>query len=234
MKRVANRKVSRGAKRQDKQVAIQHPELVEIDGLKPHPKNYRKHPEDQLEHIAESLREHGLYRNVVVARDMTILAGHGLVEAAKKIGMKKLLVLRLDVDPGSAHAIKILTGDNEIAKLAEIDDRLLTEMLKEISETDASLLGTGYDKQMLAALAMVTRPASEIKDESEAAHWVGMPEFGEAEKTPKLVIQFRNEKDRAAFVKKNGLKTTYKVPMILTCWWPDKRQDDLASVRFQG
>ena len=40
--------------------------------LKPHPKNYRSHPPAQLEHIKSSLEQHGVYRNVVVARDNTI------------------------------------------------------------------------------------------------------------------------------------------------------------------
>ena len=57
-------------------------ELIELALLKPHPDNYHAHPDDQVEELAASLRQHGFYRTVVVARDLTILAGHGIVEAA--------------------------------------------------------------------------------------------------------------------------------------------------------
>ena len=44
-------------------------ETAAIADLTEHPRNYRRHPEDQVIHIEQSIREHGLYRNVVVARD---------------------------------------------------------------------------------------------------------------------------------------------------------------------
>ena len=70
---------------------------VAISGLRPHPRNYREHPEDQLEHIKASIVENGFYRNVVAARDGTILAGHGVVLAATAMGLRKVPVIRLDL-----------------------------------------------------------------------------------------------------------------------------------------
>ncbi len=55
--------------------------VVPIAELKPHPRNYKKHPADQLAHLEASLKQYGQFRNVVVARDSTILAGHGVVAA---------------------------------------------------------------------------------------------------------------------------------------------------------
>lgn len=48
-------------------------EIVSIESLSPHPRNYRGHPEDQIEHLVQSIRENGCYRNIVVARDRSIL-----------------------------------------------------------------------------------------------------------------------------------------------------------------
>lgn len=61
-----------------KPVEFQH-EMIEIQTLKPHPRNYRTHPEDQIAHLIESISKHGFYRNVVIAKEGTILAGHGVV-----------------------------------------------------------------------------------------------------------------------------------------------------------
>ena len=167
------------------------PQIVPIETLKPHPQNYRKHPDDQLQHLVESIKEHGIYRNIIVANDKTILAGHGVVQACLKMEMKEVPVIILELDPQDTKALKILTGDNEIANLGEIDDRLLSEILKEIKTEDLNgLLGTGYDEKMLANLVMVTRPASEIANINEAAQWAGMPNYDEENKAYKAVVNF--------------------------------------------
>ena len=134
--------------------AIHPVEVVPITSLKPHPRNYRRHPDDQRDHIEASMREHGVYRNVVIARDGTILAGHGVVEAATHAGVTEVPVVRLDVDPDDPAAIQVLVGDNGAGLLAEVDHRLLTDHLKALAEMDA-LLGTGYDEMALAALTAI-------------------------------------------------------------------------------
>ena len=56
-------------------------ETIDIEKLIPHPDNYKEHPDQQLDHIIRSIEDHGFYRNVVIAKDNTILAGHGVVLA---------------------------------------------------------------------------------------------------------------------------------------------------------
>src|SRR5579883_2561419 len=101
-------------------------ERIPIAELKPHPRNYKVHPEDELDHIAESLKNHGFYKNIIIAKDNTILAGHGVIEAAKRLGMTEAPCCRVALSPDDPRAIKILIGDNEIGHMAEINDRLLT------------------------------------------------------------------------------------------------------------
>ena len=217
-------------------------EMVSVTELKPHPRNYRAHPEDQLAHISQSMREvqrltqspNGFYRNIVIAADGTILAGHGVVQAAQKEGIAEVPVIRLPIWPDDPRALKILTGDNEISKLAEIDDRELTELLKLVKETDeAGLLGTGFDESMLAALTFITRPASEISTFDAAAEWVGMPAYDEGEKPLQLVISFRNDEDRQTFVEQNALVIMGRVRKTWSTWWPAKEVNDAAAVKFE-
>lgn len=207
---------------------------VPIDLVKPHPRNYRAHPEDQLEHIRESIRVNGIYRNVIVAQDYTILAGHGLVQALRSMGAKTVPVLKLSVAPNDPKALKVLAGDNEVGKLGEINDRALTEMLKEVLDSDG-LLGTGFNEEQLAALLFVTRPASEIKDEQAAAHWVGLPEYDEKGETVwKLVISFPNEEARLEFTKVAGVKVDKIAGKTWSTRWPWSEREDAASVRFEA
>jgi site-specific DNA-methyltransferase (adenine-specific) len=113
--------------------------------LTPHPRNYRGHPPEQIEHLKASITEHGLYRNVVVARGDVILAGHGVVIATVELGVALVPVVRLDIDPDDPRALKLLAGDNEITRLADDDDGALAAILKELADSSVGLLGTGYD-----------------------------------------------------------------------------------------
>jgi hypothetical protein len=217
-------------------VNVHRSSLTMIGKLTPHPQNYREHPEDQLAHIEQSIREHGFYRNVVAARDFTILAGHGVVEASRRLGLEKVPVIRLDLDPLEPRALKILAGDNELARLGVIDDRALSELLKTINETDTiGLLGTGYDPSMLANLVFVTRPASEIASIDAAAHWVGMPEYPESDdKSPRVIVQFDTEADREKFMKLIKVHTPhYKLRGVWSIWWPARGREDPGSLRFK-
>ena len=134
-----------------------HPtEMVAPTALTPHPRNYRSHPEAQLDHIKASLNEHGFYRNVVTAADGTVLAGHGVVEACLSLGVDEIPIIRLDIEADSPQALKVMAGDNAISELAIDDGAQLAELLGEIAAAD-DLLGTGYDdKKLVQFLASVT------------------------------------------------------------------------------
>lgn len=205
-----------------------------IDELRAHPRNYRRHPDDQLAHIMRSIELHGFYRAVVIARDGTVLAGHGVVEAARRLGRPVVPVFRLDIDPDSDAARQVLAGDNEISRLAEIDDRALTELLRELSETDmTNLLGTGYDELSLAALALVTRSADELADFDAAGEWVGMPDFESPERTPSLTVKFETADLRDKFLEDLEIVHVSRAGGGWSCWWPDRPLADTTSVRFE-
>ena len=126
-------------------------EQVSLLALKPHPKNYKQHPQDQLDHLKRSIADHGIYRNVIIAHDGTVLAGHGVVQAAKEMGLTSVPCLRTELSPSSPKALKLLTADNEISNIADVNAADLSSVLQEII-VDDDLLGTGYTKERLEAL----------------------------------------------------------------------------------
>jgi hypothetical protein len=214
-------------------------ELVKLSSLKEHPKNYRNHTQDQLEHIKSSIQTHGYYKNVITANDGTILAGHGVIKACKELKLDTIPIVRLNIKPDSMRAMKILTGDNEISKLGEVDDRLLSEILKDISKDEDGLLGTGFDEKQLANLVFVTRDASEIKDFNAAAEWLGMPEYDLEDESmksePVIMISFKNCEDRDRFIKETGLKFLYKQGnKRWSTMWPFEGRKDKKSVKFEA
>ena len=216
-------------------------EVVPLDDLTPHPQNYRSHPEDQLAHIKRSIEENGLYRNVVVAKDGTILAGHGVVEAATELGMNEMQVIRLDVEPDSPLALKVLVGDNEISNLAMVDDRLLTDtlkLIKDAEENGTGLEGTGFDEQALAAFAMVTRGRDELADFDAAKEWAGagMPDYDAGNEIITATVQFLSEEDREKFLEFIGQteKDVQRKVKGYSLWWPRRGQQDLRSLRMES
>ena len=200
---------------------------VSIDKIKPHPRNYKVHPPDQLEHLQQSIQENGIYRNVLVANDFTILAGHGIVEAAKLLGLTSVPILRLDLPPDSTKAIKLLTADNEVSHLAETNAREMSELLKELLVED-DLLGTGYDKQKIENLLMVSRSKDEVA-KLEDEQWGNFMDFQAVKANPKLIINFENEKDREDFGKFIGAELTDKTKYI---WWPFKEKNKFAHLNY--
>jgi hypothetical protein len=171
----------------------------------------------------------------VTSRDGTILAGHGVVEAAKAAGLEHVPVVRLDLDADDPRALKVLTGDNEIARLAAIDDRALADLLRDIRDTDLTgLLGTGYDDAMLANLVYVTRPRGEIGDRDDAAAWVGLPGYDGRDQRIQLIVTFDTAEDRTAFLEMIGAGTVYQPQRdgALTTRWPPQHAEDPGALRF--
>lgn len=177
-------------------------QALRIADLHPHPRNYQTHTETQIEHLAAAISQHAFYKNIVVARDYTILAGHGAVLAATSLGMKTVPGVRLDLDPDSPQALKIVAADNEIMKITARDDRDLSELLREVRDSDAlNLVGTGYDEMMLANLLMVTRPSGEIEDFNAAAEWIGLPDYEAKMPMIRFIINFETKEDRDLYLK---------------------------------
>ena len=129
---------------------------VALATLKPHPRNYNRHPASQVERIAASLRKFGQVRSIVVWRS-TILAGHGVVEAARALGWTELNADVLPDEYPEHLALAYVAADNELSRLGDPDQAALAAILEESRAQDAELLeAMGYsDKEFQALLEEV-------------------------------------------------------------------------------
>lgn len=121
--------------------------MVPVQGIHPHPHNANNGDVDE---IVASILTNGVYRPIYATADGTIVAGHHLYAALLELGALKVPVIQVDVDESGAR--RILLADNRIAALARVDDGLLMDLLKMVSEEDKGLTGTGYDDRYLTAL----------------------------------------------------------------------------------
>ena len=117
-----------------------------IDALKPDPANPRRHSKKQIRQIANSIATFGFNVPVLVDADLKVIAGHGRLLACRELGWSEVPTLCLDhLTPAQARAFAI--ADNRLSELADWDDRLLAEQLRDLSllGLDFSLEVTGFE-----------------------------------------------------------------------------------------
>jgi hypothetical protein len=125
------------------------PLTVPIDGLVPYGKNPRR---SNLDLIVDSLQRHGQYRPIVVRTGtFEVLAGNHTLAAAKELGWPEIAATFIDVSDD--EAARIVLVDNRATDLGGYDNALLLDLLSELAQSEAQLLGTGYDPDDLDALA---------------------------------------------------------------------------------
>lgn len=125
----------------NKAITVQETAMVPVAELKMH----RQNPNDgNVEAIAESLRENGQFRAIVVnrgsktGRPNEILAGNHTYLGMRANGEEEMLVSFVDVD--EAEATKILLADNKTAKMGKINDEMVAKLFAELP----TISGTGY------------------------------------------------------------------------------------------
>lgn len=121
-------------------------ELVALNKLVEHPRNANKHPERQIDLLAKIIDYQGQRAPIVVSnRSGFIVKGHGRLEALKRLGWDQAAVDFQDYE-SEAQEFADLIADNKIAELAQHDDNMMIDGIKELDIKDFELLGLdGFD-----------------------------------------------------------------------------------------
>lgn len=101
-----------------------HIELKKVDELIPYSKSARLHSEAQVAQIAASIIEFGFTNPVLIDGEKGIIAGHGRLMAAKKLGLKEVPVIVLDHLSETQKKAYII-ADNKLAENAGWDEEIL-------------------------------------------------------------------------------------------------------------
>lgn len=122
-----------------------------IEALIPYARNSRTHSDAQVAQIAASIREFGWTNPVLVDGENGIIAGHGRVLAARKLGFEQVPVIELAHLSESQKRAYVL-ADNKLAENAGWDDELLRIELEALQAAGFDLSLTGFADDELAAL----------------------------------------------------------------------------------
>lgn len=136
-----------------------------IADLIPFAKNSRTHSDEQVAQIAASIKEWGWTTPILVDADGMIIAGHGRVLAARKLGIEEAPTIVAD---GWTEAQKraYVIADNKLALNSGWDDELLALELGELDDLGFDVTLTGFDAEELAKLFDNNDEESELKEES--------------------------------------------------------------------
>jgi len=124
---------------------------VEVSALIPYAKNSRTHDDAQVAQIAASIKEFGWTNPILVDGDKGVIAGHGRLLAARKLGMNKVPTIELK-DMTEAQKKAYVIADNKLALNAGWDTNFLSLELQELKDQDFDLTLLGFDDKELDAL----------------------------------------------------------------------------------
>jgi DNA modification methylase len=139
-------------------------EWLETKGLIPYAKNSRTHSEAQVAQIAGSIKEFGFNNPVLVDEDNGIIAGHGRVMAAQKLGLQTVPCIRL-AHLSETQRKAYVIADNRLALNAGWDDQMLTLELQELDGEDFDLSLLGFEADELNALLNPIKETEGLTDE---------------------------------------------------------------------
>lgn len=176
-----------------------------IKELKPYKKNAKKHSKEQVEQIANSIKEFGFTQPVIIDKHNSVVAGHGRILGAKKAGLKQVPTVCLeDLTEEQIKAYRLV--DNKLNE-SEWDVELLNEELEELEEIQMEMFG--FEAEAL------------LEDETTIEGEVPFTEILNEENNY-IVLKFDNkvdwinalgvlgiEKVKAFPTKKNGNKKTF-------------------------
>jgi ParB-like chromosome segregation protein Spo0J len=121
-----------------------------VESLIPYARNSRTHSEAQVTKIAASIKEFGFLNPVIVDKDNGIVAGHGRVMAAKKLGMVDVPVIQAD-HLSEAQRRAYVIADNRLALDAGWDYEMLKVEFDELSSIGFDINLTGFEDSEIAA-----------------------------------------------------------------------------------
>jgi len=122
-----------------------------VDDLIPYANNSRTHNEDQVAQIAASIKEYGFTNPVLVDGSKGVIAGHGRLLAAKKLGLKQVPVIELGHLSETQKKAYII-ADNKLALNADWNYDALKIEIEGLAEVDFDLGLTGFSGDELGDL----------------------------------------------------------------------------------
>ena len=124
-------------------------EWVSITDLKPWEQNPR-HNDHAVADVASSIERFGFASPIIARLNGEVIAGHTRLKAAQSLGLDRVPVRYMDLDPADAKMLAL--ADNKIGELADWNQESLAEILQGLADDDLDLDGLGWSGDELSAI----------------------------------------------------------------------------------
>ena len=162
---------------------------VNTASLIPYARNSRTHSEQQISKIAASIKEFGFLNPVIIDGANGIVAGHGRVMAAQKLGMEELPVIEAS-HLSDAQRRAYVIADNRLALDAGWDEEMLAIEFEELKLEGFDLELTGFNTQELADISEGQGEA----DENPYTKKVSSPVYEPTGEKPEIIQMYDRTK----------------------------------------
>jgi ParB-like chromosome segregation protein Spo0J len=146
-------------------------EQIDIKKLIPYARNSRTHSDIQISQIAASIKEFGFTNPVLISDTYDIIAGHGRVLAAKKLGYDSVPCIRLDHLSETQRRAYVI-ADNSIALNSDWNFDMLSVEIDELNDYkyDVSLLAFSNEQlsELVGSPEELPEPKEELKSDKKS------------------------------------------------------------------
>src|SRR5580704_11387593 len=143
---------------------VQRIEMWLLDKLIPFARNPRTHSDEQVAQIAASIAEFGFNNPILVDTNAGIIAGHGRLLAARKLGLTEVPVIVLD-HLSEAQKRAYVIADNRLAENAGWDEDVLRSELAALQAEEFNIDLIGFENDELARLLAAHEATDGLTDE---------------------------------------------------------------------
>lgn len=167
---------------------------VAIKDLRPYDKNAKVHSDEQVDMICNSIEEFGFISPCLIDKDNRIIAGHGRVMAAKKLGLKKVPCVYIEGLTEEQYKAYILV-DNKLTELGGWDFDLLNSELDDI-DLDMSQFGFDIETDNEAVDIVEDEDEEGFDDIEKLEKHYGVPYQGNKSRIADIIISILPEGNR--------------------------------------
>lgn len=136
------------------------PLAVAIDSLKLDEQNARRHPKTSIDALIESLQRFGQQKPIVITPDRTVIAGNGLLAAARKLGWKYIAAARTDLQGRKARAYAL--ADNRTNELSSWDEQILLAQIRLLQDAGDDMNAFGFAREINRLIAEAMEEQSDL------------------------------------------------------------------------
>ena len=138
-------------------------EQLKVGDLIPYVNNSRTHSDEQVMQVASSIKEFGFTNPILIDDDSGIIAGHGRLMAAKKLGLDEVPCIRLG-HLSEAQRKAYVIADNQLALNSGWDLDSLRVEIERLDELDFDMGLLGFDADVITKLLDIEAELPELPD----------------------------------------------------------------------